>query len=271
MGQQLSNANSQIVDLTNVDGDTLISAEIVSETGQEDINLFLSIKVPPGSTNYEYQMSNSEKPLIKQIQNHLSLLTNVVAINTQNDTTFMANVLTSIITDYKRVIQEMKDILERQEQLKTSLTNKLEDQKQRKAESNDHQPSFVSKLSTLLKSAEKNISTVVHHLFEPAKHNVDESPLSADRITERQVTRILLNFSNATAVFKDVLPILDQLIFDTVDVYNERNVFIEMNNRFTAIRDEWEKEQINESECHSNSNAAASEQHNNTEQKQTTG
>jgi hypothetical protein len=189
----------------------------------------------------------------------------------QIDNVLMTNVFISIINDYKQKIEEIKDVFEKQEQLKISLTNKLEgDKKQTEIPNNDRHSSFASKLSTLFKSAEKNVSTVIHHLFESEKNDVDESALSNGRITERQVEKIVSNFSTTTRSLKHVLPLLSQLVFDTVNVYDVRNAFFQLNNRFELVRNEWQEKYINESGYYSDSNAAST-QDNINGQKQITG
>jgi len=137
--------------------------------------------------------------------------------------------------DYKRVIQEIKDILERQEQLKASLTKQFdEDKKETKTHhhnrdqqhSDEEQSSSRSQMSIQFKLIEKNSSTT-------QKNHVNRRSMSNIRSIERQVENILVNFSSKNVSLKNVLPLLNQLIFDTVNVYDVRNALIEFNKNFS--------------------------------------
>jgi len=57
--------------------------------------------------------------------------------------------------------------------------------------------------------------------------NVDEH--------EQQVEEILLKWSSATIRFKNILPLLDQLMRDTVNIYDVRDILIEFTNNFERI------------------------------------
>jgi len=137
--------------------------------------------------------------------------------------------------DYKRVIQEIKDILERQEQLKASLTKQFdEDKKETKTHhhnrdqqhSDEQQSSSRSQMSIQFQSIEKNSSTT-------QKNYVYRRSMANIRSIQRQVENILVNFSSKNVSLKNVLPLLNQLIFDTVNVYDVRNAFTEFNKNFS--------------------------------------
>ncbi|CAF3541029.1 unnamed protein product [Rotaria sordida] len=136
MGQYLSNVNSQIVEWTNKNETVLSPESIVSGNGKESINLFLSIKTLAdttiNSTQYDTnnQILNSEKLLIKQIQNYLLLLTKsneVIEINTKINKILIENGCMPVIDHYQKALQEMKAIFDKQQQLQKSLRKKLDD------------------------------------------------------------------------------------------------------------------------------------------------
>ncbi|CAF3009920.1 unnamed protein product [Rotaria sp. Silwood2] len=231
MGQHLSSINYQLLHLTESDRSIPSPAAILSNIGQEDVSIFLSSEISSNKTNDENRMARS---WIKQIQNYLYLLTYIPDFGIIN-TTF-DNIFISIITDYRQIIQEINNNLQNQEQLKTSFAIKQKDHN-----NNRQQSSITSKLSSLFKSAERHISPRTPHISESKK----DSSSSHDRITERQLERVLHNFLFSTTSLKDVLYVLKQLLFDTTNVYAIQNILAQLNDRFTAIRSEWEKEQIN--------------------------
>ncbi|CAF0824017.1 unnamed protein product [Didymodactylos carnosus] len=137
MGQHLSTINLKSVDLTKTDDTALSSDAIVSDSGIEDINFFLCEKTLAGKTtgliesDHAYPILNPEA-LIKQIQNHLSLLTKPARlneINTQMNEILMENVLMPIASYYGGAMKEIKAILQKQQQLQISLVVKLNEDK----------------------------------------------------------------------------------------------------------------------------------------------
>jgi len=151
--------------------------------------------------------------------------------------------------------------------------------------------SFSSILLLLIKSAEKYDPSTVHQvltltgqLYEniPMKYlstinnknnflfkslisltnYVNQLPPSTDLIIKKETIKILLSFAIAKGSFKDILPILNQLIFNTTDVFNVRNLFIQLNNGLTNTIKKLENEQliriteqINEADSQANTNS----------------
>ncbi|CAF5035276.1 unnamed protein product, partial [Rotaria sp. Silwood1] len=108
MGQHLSNINSQIVNLLESNYSIPSPSTVVASVGPEDISLFLSSEISSNIINDKYQIS---KQWTKQIQNYLYHLIHIPdfeIINTQMD-----NIYTSIITDYKQIIQELNNNFEK--------------------------------------------------------------------------------------------------------------------------------------------------------------
>ena len=163
--------------------------------------------------------------------------------------------------------------------------------------------SLSSILLILIKSAEKNDPTIVHQILtltsqlceqipmkclsspdnnsflfqslKPLTNFVNELSLSNDPILAKQAIRILLSFSVAKGSFGDILPILHKLVFDTIDIYNVRGLFIQLNNGITEAIDQREKQkQQPESgyDNHSDSDSQSGQgEDDHTSSKQTTG
>ncbi|CAF3055967.1 unnamed protein product [Rotaria sp. Silwood2] len=134
MGQHLSIVNQQIVDWTNEDEMALDSNSITFANGKENINLFLSMKTlsDPSTNQTQYnsnnQMLSSERSLIKQIQNHLLLLTKThefTETNTKVNKILMENSFVLVADHYRKALQEIKTIFDKQQQLQKSLRKKL--------------------------------------------------------------------------------------------------------------------------------------------------
>jgi hypothetical protein len=176
MGQHLSSINSQIINLTKSDHSTLSHTSIVSIIGPEDISLLSS----------NTQLS---RQWIKQIQNYLYLLSNIPEfeiINAQID-----NIFITITTEDKRLIQEINNTFEKQQQLKISFTNRLNDCTEQY---------YLSKFTSPM--------TVKH--------------------SERQLEKSLHDLLSSNISFKGILSVLNQLIFDTIHTYDVRNIFLKL-------------------------------------------
>ena len=151
-------------------------------------------------------MSSNTQPSrqwIKQIQNYLYLLSNIPEfeiINAQID-----NIFITITTEDKRIIQEINNTFEKQQQLRISFTKRLNDCTEQY---------YLSKFT---------------------------SPPTTVKHSERQLEKTLHDFLSSNVSFKEILSFLNQLIFDTIHTYDVRNIFLKLNDRFTAHRNEWEK------------------------------
>lgn len=121
--------------------------------------------------------------------------------------------------------------------------------------------SLISILLILIKSAEKNDRTIIQQILtlasqlceqlpmkclsstnnllfkslEPLTTYISELSLSTDPIISKQTIRILLSFSIAKGSFKDLLPLLNRLIFNTTEIFHMQGLIIQMNNNLTEI------------------------------------
>jgi hypothetical protein len=128
--------------------------------------------------------------------------------------------------------------------------------------------SLTSILLLLIKSAEKNDPTMVLQIvtltsqlceqlpmgflssspsniflfrsLRPLTNYINELALTKDPIISNQAIKVLLSFSIAKVSFKEILPLLDRLIFDTTDIYDVRSLFSHLNSSLTEKIDERE-------------------------------
>ncbi|CAF1600731.1 unnamed protein product [Rotaria magnacalcarata] len=91
-----------------------------------------------------------------------------------------------------------------------------------------------------------------HHLMlqslEPLINHISELSLSSDSVTATQVTRILLKLLIAQASFKDLVTIISKLIFDTTDVYNLGDLFLQLNDWLEKALSQYEQHNYHEGE-----------------------
>ncbi|CAM4831763.1 unnamed protein product [Rotaria magnacalcarata] len=156
----------------------------------------------------------------------------------------------------------------------TSSSTKTEDRKSQKAKYLSKQLSYLaiqsltSILLVLIKSVEKNDPSIVHHILtlagelcqqfpmkclspaniflfkslKPLINYIHELSLTEDSIVSKQATIILLAFSIAKGSFKDILSLLNKLIFNTTDIYNVQGLFIQLNNGLEETLNDAEKQ-----------------------------
>jgi hypothetical protein len=86
-----------------------------------------------------------------------------------------------------------------------------------------------------------NSSSLMFKSLKPLINHVNELSLSTDRILATQAVQILLKFSIMQASFKDLLPIISKLIFNTTDVYNLHHLFLQMNDCLTEASKQCEQ------------------------------
>ena len=91
----------------------------------------------------------------------------------------------------------------------------------------------------------KDISSTRYSFFkswQPLIDYIQELSLTTDSIISKQTIEILLRFFLAKRSFKDILSLLNRLIFNTTDIYNVQTLFIQLNNNLTKTIDQWEKQ-----------------------------
>jgi hypothetical protein len=134
--------------------------------------------------------------------------------------------------------------------------------------------SFITMLLMLLESVHKSDSTIVHQMLNLTNQLVEQIPLNSfssdvykqstdlfkslkplinyikdlsiqtdiNPIAANQSIKILLNFSVIKASFKDILPLIRKLIFNTNDIFDIKKLFIKLNKDLTMMIDRFEKE-----------------------------
>ncbi|CAF0748456.1 unnamed protein product [Adineta steineri] len=296
MGQELFEVH------LNTDEPIVITSETITSTvGNDDISLFFSLKNSSDLTesNNDNQIPNSQTEYIKQIRNYLSTLTTPTQwekLNSDINDILTNNVFPSITEQNNKITSIIDDRVTYKQQLETSLTKKLQDnkyinlsifaqsfsnatldntnQQQDKDKYQSDQLSYfaiqslISILLLLIKSAEKNDPIIIQQILiltgqlceqfpvkclssknkflfkslEPLTNYIHELSLTTDPAISKQALKILLSFSIAKGSFKDILSLLNKLIFNTSDIYHVQGLIIQLNNGLTEAIDEWEKQ-----------------------------
>ncbi|CAF4919026.1 unnamed protein product, partial [Rotaria sp. Silwood1] len=134
--------------------------------------------------------------------------------------------------------------------------------------------SSITMLLILLKSVHKSDSTIVHQMLNLTNQLVEQIPLNClssdvykrshnlfkslkpltnyiqelsiqtdiDPIVANQSIKILFNFSVMKASFKDILPLIRKLIFNTNDIFDIRKLLVKLNKHLTMTLDRFQKE-----------------------------
>ena len=279
MGQQLYKAHLDTVEQTAQKPTEFNPDTILSNRTQDDISFLLPSKNATDLTSDTCDTSSSrptatsQLEYIKQIRQHLSLLTQTTVWNVLSD-----EVLSSLVNLHRSVLADTAANGDSRKQLQVSLGEKFEQDRQSEtpifaqplanASSNRSEQlsyfalqSLASILLILIKSAEKHDPTLVQQiialagqlcvqlpmkslsssnhsalLFKSLKPIIDyihELALTSDPILSKQATIILLTFSVAKGSLKDILPFLSTLLFDTTDVYPAQGLCMQLNNALT--------------------------------------
>ncbi|CAF3558601.1 unnamed protein product [Rotaria socialis] len=86
-----------------------------------------------------------------------------------------------------------------------------------------------------------NINSLVSKSLAPLINYLNELSMSEDHALARPAVQILLTFSIAHGSFKDLLPIISRLIFNSTDIYNVRDLIAKMNNKLTETINQFEQ------------------------------
>jgi hypothetical protein len=222
MGQHLFKVNLETVD--SIDNSTVF----LSSSDTDDLSFFYSSTLPVETTTspVEYETSsqipNCKSLFIKQIQNHLAVLTNsaeLKELNTQINDILIGNVLLSISNCYKKAMREITDILENQQRLQTSLMSKVNEEEY--AILSIFAKPFVDSSSKdkNTSSAETEVETDGERQLRLAKQKQQKAELQAQQISYfalQSLTSVLLILmksaeKNDPAVVQQILVLTNQL------------------------------------------------------------
>ena len=260
MGQQLFKVH------LDIDNNTLVNSD--TNTDKDDISFFF----PSKSSDQQISNSQIEfAKQIRNNLFIQTKPTYWDDINNEINQILMNDVYTSITEQYKKIIEDIQNRLEYKQQLQISLIQKLENDNYT-TQSIFSQPlnqsdqlsyfaiqSLLSILLILIKSAEKNDPVIIHQILILTSQLCDQLPmkslsstntllfkslqplltyihdlsLTTDPIISKQAIKILLSFSIVKGSFKDILFLLNKLIFNTIDTYNVQGLFIQLNNGLT--------------------------------------
>jgi hypothetical protein len=270
MGQQLFKAHLDIKENSIINSNTISS---------DDISFFFPGKNSSDPTiNPDQQISSLQTEYIKQIRNHLFQLTKSAQweeIENEIKEKFIVNIQSFINNQIEKFKEERDNHSTYKQQLQTSFTTKLKADENKNlsifAQNESKQLSYfaiqslTSILLILIKSAERNDPTLVHQILtltnqlceqlpmkclyssnsllfkslEPLTNYIQELSVSTDSILSKQTIQIQLSFSIAKGSFKDLLPLLNKLIFNTHEVFHMQGLIIQMNNYLTKTMEEY--------------------------------
>ena len=282
MGQQLFKVHLNIDDTTLADSNTNLSTVDKDDisfffplTSSDSTELNNDQQTSNSQIEYVKNIQNYISTLTKPIQWE--------EFNTEIDRILMEiGADKSNGPSYQKIVNEIKERLEYKQQLQTALIQKLENDNYT-TQSIFSQPlnqseqlsyfaiqSLISILLILIKSTEKNDPTVIQQILmltsqlceqlpmnslsstnnflfkslEPLTNYLHELSSITDPIISKQATQILLNFAVAKGSFKDILILLNKLIFNTTDIYNLQGLFIQLNNGLTKTMNELKTDEI---------------------------
>ena len=81
----------------------------------------------------------------------------------------------------------------------------------------------------MMSSSALSVTSLLFRSLQPARDFFHELLLRNDPIVAKAATKILLNFAIAQSSFKEMLPLLARLMFDTETVYDIRRLFLQLN------------------------------------------
>ncbi|CAM4842187.1 unnamed protein product, partial [Rotaria magnacalcarata] len=189
---------------------------------------------------------------IQSVTNKQNKLKNSYAAKLKDDESAAASIFSEALIDSEKVSNE--------QQLKELSFFAVE--------------SLITMLLMLLKSVHKSDSTIVHQMLIVKNQLLEKIPLNylssniykrsnnlfkslkpltdyiqelsmqadIDPFAANQSIKILFNFSVMKASFKDILPLIRKLIFNTNDSFDVRKLFVKLNKHLMIRMDQFEKE-----------------------------
>ncbi|CAF1134425.1 unnamed protein product [Adineta steineri] len=219
---------SELVSLIK-SSDTISSIDPIlsSFDDQEDVNFFLS-RERHCNPNF-----TSEQQLITRIHQYLSVLTNTIEFQTWNaniDKILKETILKQMLNDFTEVQRTIKDNLGKPKQWRAALWQKL---------TNDNRYNRLT-VSPRLRSVERKVSPS-HLRLSPEPNRAVSATRDRNRLvaSESEILAILTRSSKNVGTLKNILPILDRLIFDIKHNYNIQSIIQQFNTNFQKIRTEW--------------------------------
>ncbi|CAF1116083.1 unnamed protein product [Rotaria sordida] len=304
MGQHISLSDCKIPDLLATNNQQ--SNEVSSANETEDIHLFLPFDII-NEINKNYTSLPNQKisnellitkdVLINQIRNDISDFSNLFGVKKfdMEIAEIIKKMFDHIATMNTNLQNSMQLIINKQEQLKNSYSEKLKDDENemnsvfsetlidREKKSDEQQvnelsffavQSLITMLLMLLESIHKFDSTIINEMLNLTNQLFEQIPLNylssdvykrsdnlfkslkpltnyiqelstqtdIDPIVANQSIKFLFNFSVMKASFKDILPLIRKLIFNTNDIFDIRNLLIKLNKHLTMMLDRFQKE-----------------------------
>ncbi|CAF3684272.1 unnamed protein product, partial [Rotaria sordida] len=216
----------------------------------------------------EFNMEIAE--IIKKMFDYIATMNT----NLQNSMQLIINKQEQLKNSYNEKLKD--DENEMNSIFSETLTDleKISDEQQVKELSFFAVQSLITMLLMLLESVHKSDSTIIHKMLNLTNQLVEQIPLNClssdvykrshnlfkslkpltnyiqelsiqtdiDPIAANQSIKILFNFSVMKTSFKDILPLIRKLIFNTNDIFDIRKLLIKLNKHLTMMLDRFQKE-----------------------------
>lgn len=257
------NKNSILLPNQNISNELSIAKEALINQIRNDISVFSSL-----SGVQEFNTKISE--IIKNMFNCITTMNT----NLQNSMKLITNKQKQLQNSY---VEKLKD--DENEMIsifsETSMDSEtISNEQHLKELSFFAVQSLITMLLMLLESVHLSDSNIVLRMLNLTNQLIEEVPLNTlssdiyqrsnnlfkslkpltnyiknlsiqneiDPTAANQSIKILLNFSVMRASFKDILPLIRKLIFNTNDIFDIRKLFIKLNKSLTITIDRFEKE-----------------------------
>ncbi|CAF2026628.1 unnamed protein product, partial [Rotaria magnacalcarata] len=280
MGQQVSLTDLKTPDLLSTNNQQ--PNEVLSNDQTEDIHLFLPFAIIKEINQNSSELSIAKEKLINQIRNDISVSSNLSGVNEFNAkiVEIIKKMLDYIATKHTCLQNSIQSIINKQKQLKDSYGEKLRDDENATTAifpealidsekvSNEQQlkelsffavESLIAMLLVLLKSVHNSDSTIVHQMLILKNQLLERIPLNyiSSDICKRSnnlfkslkpLTDFIQELSMQTGIdpfatsFKDILPLIRKIIFNTNDIFDVRKLFVKLNKHLMIRMDQSEKE-----------------------------
>ncbi|CAF4275507.1 unnamed protein product [Rotaria magnacalcarata] len=280
MGQQVSLTDLKTPDLLSTNNQQ--PNEVLSDDQTENIHLFLPFAIIKEINQNSSELSIAKEKLINQIRNDISVSSNLSGVNEFNAkiVEIIKKMLDYIATKHTCLQNSIQSIINKQKQLKDSYGEKLRDDENATTAifpealidsekvSNEQQlkelsffavESLIAMLLVLLKSVHNSDSTIVHQMLILKNQLLERIPLNyiSSDICKRSnnlfkslkpLTDFIQELSMQTGIdpfatsFKDILPLIRKIIFNTNDIFDVRKLFVKLNKHLMIRMDQSEKE-----------------------------
>ncbi|CAF1283378.1 unnamed protein product [Adineta steineri] len=279
MGQQLSHAHEKFLSITNNDTNApLTSDAIISHSGKDDILTLLNAQNPQLFSkrlhtkqiqNHLFQLTNSVEYDAINREIYGILFENVFKTDLASRWQTIISEVQALFDREQKLQIDLTKKIQEEKNVDRSIFHR-KDKSERPAQQLPYFAiqSLTSVLLILIKSAEKHDPTIVQQILTLASELCEQLPTKClssvtdssslvktlrplttyindllsreDPSMRKQATKILLCFGLAKNSLKDILPIVNKLIFQMDEIYDAQGLLMELNNNLIDALDEFE-------------------------------